>query len=324
MSKYQRTKFNKDNDLLANSKNYLDQNNIQDNILFSKTSSSLENKRKQNSLKNKLNSNLVMDSGLNKKSNLIGLNSITNPIHSELNEPLTEIELDNDDNSTTIHHHLDLLSNNSNQRILAAHDQPDRLINNNYNDKTNSNQNQHELSSMKRMLVSLDTNLENNSNLNRSYIYSTNTLTENSNQQDQQQSSPNHLNDNQRSLGLMNAVHLNNCSNGFQASPNVSFFGLQTSTIDPSSGNTIFGNFGKFKSNARFSTFFRQLKFIWRRATMLERLLTLFLLLLLFTICYLSFTVLTLKQLNKKLDKELEKRKFFLIDFLFFFSLFKW
>lgn len=297
MSKYQRT-FNDDKDV-PTSTNFLDQNNI----LFSKQS--FDDKRRKSSLKSKLNSNLVdklaMDSGLSKKSTLIGLNSITNPINSELNEPLTEIELDNDDNMNSTIHHLDLLSaNNENQR-MSAHD-----LLTNLNNQTQKNQsNQSEPSNMKRMFVSLDTNLENGSNLNRSYLYSTNTLIESDMNQDQ----TNPLNNEQsRTLGMMNPVHLNNCSNNFQSSPNVSFFGLQSTDV---TGNTLFGNIGKLKNNARFSTFFRQIKFIWRRATLLERLFGLIMFLLLFIICYLSFTVLSLKQYNRNLEQIAHKRMYF-------------
>lgn len=301
MSKYQRTKFNCDDQSNAI---YLDQ----DNILFSRKSN---DKRRTGSSKNKFDSNLVdklaMDSGLSggnnkKKKSLIGLNSITNPIHNEIDKPLTEIELNYDETNIN----LDILSNRMNDR-LSAHDHLTNLNNN------HQQTNQHELSNMKCMLVSLDTTpLGNGSNINRSYQYSTNTLIESNlnNQPEQEQSN----NNQPRTLGLMNAVHLNHCSNNssFNASPNVSFFGLhQTTTIDPT-GNTIFGNFGKFKSNARFGTFFRKIKFIWQSATSCERLFSLFIFILLLTICYLSFTVLSLKQLNRNFfEQEAAKRKYF-------------
>ena len=289
MSKYQHTKFNNEElpNAATNSSNFLDKNHI------------LFEKGRKSSLK-KLNSNLVdklaMDSGLSKKSTLIGLNSITNPIHSELNEPLTEIELDNDDHTI---HHLDLLSGNNATR-MSAHE---HLINGVHHNQSATNQHEQQ-ANMKRMLVSLDTSQENGSNLNRSYQYSTNTLTEPNGQADAILNTPADHQPTGHTLGLMNAVHLNHCSNNnsFNASPNVSFFGLQTTTIDPS-GNTIFGNFGKFKNNARFSTFFRKMRFIWHRATLLERLFSLFIFMLLLTICYLSFTVLSLQQLNKNLEQ---------------------
>ena len=303
MSKYQRTEFNNE----ESSPPALDQTNI----LFSKQA---YDKRRSNSLKNKLNSNLVdklaMDSGLSanssKKSNLIGLNSITN--NNELNEPLTEIELDNDNHTI---HHLDLFNKRTNH--LKAHD---HQTENHLNNHQIKHENQHELSNMKHMLVSLDTNLDNNSsNLNRSYLYSTNTLID----QDQQSSTNQHLNNNHnnqttttRTLGLMNPVHLNHCLNNssFQASPNVSFFGLQTNSID-ATGNGIFIN---FKNNARFNTFFRKIKFIWRRATLFERIFSLFLFLLLLIVCYLSFTVLSLQKLNRNLEEVANKCKYSILS----------
>lgn len=305
MSKYQRTEFS--NEDLSTS-NFLEQNNI----LFSKQAFDKDKRRRSSgsSLKSKLNSNLVdklaMDknclskTNLNKKSNLIGLNSITNPIHGELNEPLTEIELDNDDSSAVPldrNHQND--PNKSTGYATASGGQPALASH-----PTNA----HELSNMKRMLVSLETNLENGSNLNRSYLYSTNTLTEP--EADQTGDADPASADNQpRLLGLMNAVHLNHCSNNnFPATPNVSFFGLQSSSIDPA-GNVLFGNIGKFKSNARFGSFFRKIKFIWHRATLLERLFGIFIFLLLLTICYLSFTVLSLQTLNKNLEVAAVKRK---------------
>lgn len=334
MSKYQRTEFSNE-DLSAS--NFLEQNNI----LFSKQAFVDKDKRRRSSgssLKNKLNSNLVdklaMDknclskSNLNKKSNLIGLNSITNPIHGDLNEPLTEIELDNDDSSS-----IGLDGRLANHKAAAA-GSPDRghsaagshsatSLNTSINGQSTTGlptahpNNPHELSNMKRMLVSLETNLENGSNLNRSYLYSTNTLAE-----PEPPSGPTApdaggqtAGDNQpRLLGLMNAVHLNHCSNNnFATTPNVSFFGLQNSSIDPS-GNVLFGNIGKFKSNARFGSFFRKIKFIWHRATLLERLFGIFIFLLLLTICYLSITVLSLQTLNKNLEEAAIKRKHVLLN----------
>ena len=318
MSKYQRTEFSNE-DLSAS--NFLEQNNI----LFSKQAFVDKDKRRRSSgssLKNKLNSNLVdklaMDknclskSNLNKKSNLIGLNSITNPIHGELNEPLTEIELDNDDSSNGLDGRL------PNYKPVGSPDRGQSAAGDHSTASVNGQlaaglptahpNNSHELSNMKRMLVSLETNLENGSNLNRSYLYSTNTLAEP--EPGESADGGQTAGDNQpRLLGLMNAVHLNHCSNNnFATTPNVSFFGLQNSSIDPS-GNVLFGNIGKFKSNARFGSFFRKIKFIWHRATLLERLFGIFIFLLLLTICYLSFTVLSLQTLNKNLEEAAIKRK---------------
>lgn len=329
MSKYQRTEFS--NEDLSTS-NFLEQNNV----LFSKQAFDKDKRRRSSgsSLKAKLNSNLVdklaMDKNggsvlskatLNKKSNLIGLNSITNsnPIHGELNEPLTEIELDTEESSPANTVHLDRLARNHKNganpnrsqqpRLAYAHPSALNVNSSSQQPLSAGATNPHELSNMKRMLVSLETNLENGSNLNRSYLYSTNTLTEPSAGEPTDNGQSTAGGDNQpRLLGLMNAVHLNHSSSNFQTTPNVSFFGLQSSTIDPS-GNVLFGNIGKFKNNARFGSFFRKIKFIWHRATLLERLFGIFIFLLLITICYLSFTVLSLQTLNKNLEQAAVKRK---------------